>query len=400
MKRFGLALILVLLACAPKADRAALRRQPLSPAPASGWARLPLDREAQRAFPQLWLGDASGQPVPFLVERDGLWEPRELEPAHLALGRNPKGEPTADFSLKLPDGWQDREREHLRLQLDLEGQAPWVARVEVERSAEGRAPVSLEAPVAEHLYDLGGAERRSEIRVPWDLPRMRLTLKATQGVAPRIRGLRILAATEPSARAEDEAVSPRWERKGELIRLSLEGPERIVGAELKLRPPLAPIRPAFSLPARDGAPGRPLASVSMLWNLPALDSRAERVALDPVLSDALELRLPSGADLESIRLLVRREVLIFPAEAGRAYFLHQGGQLRQAPGQLGALPASSRGLYQQAPLRLGPAEADPQGISLEAEPGEGLRRYLPWVTGLLVLGLGLVALRMLRGERG
>ena len=63
----------LLLACAPKEDRSGLARKPVSRPAASGWARLPLDAEAQRAYPDLWLGDAEGVPVPFEASASGMF---------------------------------------------------------------------------------------------------------------------------------------------------------------------------------------------------------------------------------------------------------------------------------------------------------------------------------------
>jgi len=394
-----LCLPLLLLACTPRQNPAPLLRQPLQVATTNGWHRVVLDREAQRAFPKIWLGDASGSSVPYVVERDGLWEPRELSLSRLALGRDPQGNPTAEFGLKLPEGWQGREREQLRLKLDLEGAAPWVCEVALERRVEGQPSVSLERQIPEHLYDLGQAGHRDTLTVPWDLPLMRLTLRATQGKAPKILGLRVTAATEPQARAEDLALSPRQRvAKDGAWDLHLDAPERIVGAEIRLKAPVAPLAPAFSLPERPEEPERHLASTGLLWNLPALSTRSERVALDPISTDCLRLRLPEGAAVESLRLLVRREVLLFPAESGQRYFLHHGGGVKPAPGQLSALPTSSRELFQRAPLGLGTAEADPQGLALASEPLEPLRRGLPAIAALGVLLLGFLGWRLLRSE--
>lgn len=394
-----LLLPLLLLGCTPKSSPAPLLRQPLQTAAASGWHRVVLDREAQQAFPKLWLGDASGGSVPYLVERDGLWEPRELELSRLALGRDPQGNPTAEFGLKLPEGWQGREREQLRLKLELEGKAPWVCEVSLDRRIEGQQSVSLERVIPEHLYDLGQAGRRDSLSVPWDLPLMRLTLKATQGKAPKILGLRVTAATEPQARAEDLALVPRQSvAKDGALDLHLDAPERIVGAEIRLKAPVAPLAPAFSLPEGPNAPERHLVSTGLLWNLPALSTRSERVALDPVNTAHLRLRLPEGAAVESLRLLIRREVLLFPAEAGQRYFLHHGGGVKPAPGQLSALPTSSRELYERAPLGLGAPEPDSQGLPLPSEPLEPLRRGLPAIAAVAVLLLGFLGWRLLRSE--
>ena len=113
---------------------------------------------------------------------------------------------------------------------------------------------------------------------------------------------------------------------------------------------LAPVLARIRVPLRDPRQADPdlnagwLPVQGLVWNLPALHSQATRLSLEPVVTDRLELALPEGAQLARMKLLVRRKVLIFPAEAGRPYFLHTGGRSRPAPGQLEALPASSRAL--------------------------------------------------------
>jgi len=401
--------LLLLAACAPgtREDREALRRKPITPSPISGWARLPLDREAQKAFPGTWLGDAQGASVPFLVERDGLWQPRELELEKLALGKDSQGMPTVEFVLKFPQGWQVREREHLRLQLDLEGTAPWVCRVEVERRQEGGKAITFQRELPLHLFDLGDAGRNTAFSVPWDFKIYRVTLHPSQGAAPRIKGLKVTATTEPSARHEDEAVTPQMTPVGSREwQLKLEAPDRIIGADLALTPPVAPVSPEFTLPAAAPEPGqreatasyeRHVGSAGLLWNLPALETVSTRVSLDPLTTDRLNLRLPEGARPESVRLLVRRDVLLFPAEAGKAYFLHWGGQVKQAPGNLSALPDSSRALYQREALKLGGSEVDPEGVPRKVELPDRTLPWLPWVTGLAVAALAFAAWRLLKG---
>jgi hypothetical protein len=403
MRRLAaLSLSALLLACAsgPRED---LHRKPIARAVTGGWARLVLDREAQKAFPGIWLGDDQGSSVPYLVERDGLWQPRRLELERLVLGADAKGRPTAEFSLKFPEGWQVREREQLRLELELDGAAPWVCRAEVERRMEGSAPITLQRDQPLHVFDLGEAGRRAAFSVPWDSRIYRITLTAVQGAAPRIKGLAVTATTEPSARPEDEAITPRLEAAGDGIwRLSLEAPDRIIGAEVLLKPPVAPLAPDFAIPSvpkpsPDSESGeRSIGHSGLLWNLPALGTSATRIALDPVTTDRLLLRLPEGARPESVRLLVRRDALLFPAEAGRAYSLHLGGLVKTAPGNLAMLPDSSRALYQRQPLALGVSEADPEGVARRIETADRALPWLPWVTGLAVLALGFVAWRLLK----
>jgi hypothetical protein len=409
MKSLAAVSMLLLLACTPgtREDRESLRRKSMARAELGGWARVPLDSETQRAFPELWLGDAQGTSVPFLVERDGLWQPRELELEKLALGKDAQGRPTAEFVLKFPQGWQVREREQLRIKLDLEGTAPWVSRVEVERRQEGGKAITFQREQPLHLYNLGDGGQNSSFSVPWDFKIYRITLHAAQGTPPRIKGLRVTATTEPSARAEDAAVVPRMESVGDNEwKLSLDAPDRIIGAEIALAPPVAPISAEFTVPEepaeasrRERAPAyrRPVSSAGLLWNLPALQTASNRVSLDPVTTDRLHLRLPDGAQIQSVRLLVRRDVLLFPAEAGNSYFLHYGGQPKRAPGNLSALPDSSRALYQRQALKLASAERDPFGIPKKIVLPDRSLPWLPWVTGLAVLALAFAAWRLLRG---
>lgn len=403
--------LLALLACAPSPDRGGLQRRALTPAAASGWARLPLDGPAQRAWPELWLSDAEGVAIPFEVEREGLWQPRALDLEHVLLGRDPAGKATAEFTLRFPEGWQVREREHLRVDLDLEGKAPWVCRVEVQRRLEGGAFLSLERDAPLHVFDLGEAGGRRSFYLPWDARTYRLTLAPTQGEGPRLKGIALTACTRPEELRADEVLTPRLEPKGDGPRavwlLRLEAPERIVGADVVLKPPVAPVLPELRVPAppRGGSPGSgPDATPALLpvqglvWNLPALGSRSTRLAWGPIVTDRLELSLPEGARLDEVKLLVRREVLIFPAEAGRAYYLHTGGLVKHAPGSLGALPASSRTVYATDPLKLGAAGADPNGLPRVVPGAERTRPWLPWAAALVVVLLGFYAFRLLGKE--
>ncbi|HWQ10312.1 MAG TPA: hypothetical protein VN436_14425, partial [Holophaga sp.] len=329
-----------LLACTPREDRSSLARRPVAPAVENGWARLPLDG----ATPQsVWLGDAEGTPIPFEIEREGLWQPRQLELAHLLAGRDAKHQPSAEFTLKFPEGWQVREREHLKVDLHLSGQAPWVCRVDVDRRMQDGAFLSLERDAPLFLYDLGTAGERRSFYIPWDAQTYRVTLVPTQGTAPKLEGLSVTASTRPEELQADETISPRVEQAGEASWiLRLDAPRRIVGADVLLKPPIAPIQPSFHLlPAEQGrtpdpATGTWVSTQGLVWNLPALGSRATRLALGPVLTDGLRLDLPAGARLDTIKLLARREVLLFPAETGRRYFLHAGGRVKQAPGNLAA----------------------------------------------------------------
>lgn len=400
----GFLAMLLLLACGPRpVPRAELLRRAVGPARQSGWARLPLDGAAQRAMPGLWLGDSDGVPVPFEVERDSLWQPRRLDLGRLLLGRDRAGRPGAEFSLRMPEGWRVREREHLTLDLDLQGRPPWVVRVAVERRLEGGAWLRLETTAPVHLYDLGGTGRCVRFSIPWDGQDYRLALDAAQGAAPRIAGVAVTAETLPDAIERSEPLVPgarRGERDGaEVWTLDWRAPERIVAAEVLLKPPAAPVQPSFRVPAAGpDRPERPVEARGLVWNLPALATRSSWIALAPVLTDRLECALPAGARVAGIRLRVRRETLVFPAEAGRLYYLHTGGGTRRAPGSLAALEESSRAVHAREPLVPGPAEPDPQGVPAEAPEGGPRLPWLPWVAGALVLLLAAAGWRLLRQE--
>lgn len=391
-------LLLLSLACA-REDRAALHRRPISPAPASGWARLPLDAESQRQVKGAWIGDAAGRSVPFLEAREGLWESRLLPLADLLPGKDPEGRPTIEFSLKLPEGWQVGEREALRLDLDLEGTAPWVVQVKAERQREGGAFIAYDPLSPLHLYDLSPSGSRRSLDLPWDGQRYRLTLLASQGQAPRIRGISVKAEARPEALeaelALEPALAPEPGQPG-TWRLSLPDADRIVGLDLVLAPPAAPLRPEIRC-REDQNEYRDAYASDLVWNLPALHTRASRIALAPVQAKTLTLTLPEGAAPLSVRLLVRRQTLIFPAEAGQAYALHLGGEAKRAPGSLGALP-SIRALADRAPLSLGAREPDDQGIPHREGADQRARPWMPWLAGLALLVLGWTALRLLRPE--
>lgn len=400
MRRCAAFLLLLGLACA-REDRAALHRRPISPAPASGWARLPLDAPSQRLMKGAWIGDAAGRSVPFLEAREGLWDPRTLPLEHLLTGRDAEGRPTVEFSLKLPEGWQVGERETLRLDLDLEGPAPWVAQVKVEQQREGGAFIAYDPSAPLHLYDLSPSGNRRSLDLPWDGHRYRLTLLASQGAAPRVRGLSVRAETRPEALETELALDglllpepgqPRtW-------RLTLPDTERVVGLDLLLAPPAAPLRPELRMgEGREGERRWPCSD--LVWNLPALSTQARRIAFAPVQARTLAFTLPEGATPQSARLLVRRQTLLFPAEAGQAYALHLGGEAKPVPGSLGALP-SLRSLAAAAPLTLGPREIDDQGLPHRVGADQRARPWMPWVAGLALLVLGGAAWRLFRQAEG
>lgn len=398
MRHMAFLLLLLGLACA-REDRAALHRRPISPTAASGWARLPLDADAQRQVKGAWLADAAGRSIPFLEVREGLWESRSLPLEHTLTGKDAEGRPTVEFSLKLPEGWRMGERETLKLDLDLDGPAPWVAQVKAERQREGGAFIAYDLPSPLHLYDLSPSGSRRSLDMPWDGQRYRLTLTASQGEAPRIRGLQARAETRPEALEAELALDGTLTlepAKPHTWRLTLPDADRIVGLDLVLVPPAAPLRPEISIGENADDP-RSWPCGDLVWNLPALNTKASRIALPPVQAKTLTLSLPEGATPQSVRILVRRQTLIFPAEAGQAYALHLCGEAKPAPGSLGALP-SIRTLAASAPLSLGAAEPDDQGIPHHEGPDQRARPWMPWIAGLALLVLGVAAWRLFRRE--
>ncbi|HJU82663.1 MAG TPA: hypothetical protein VJ600_00490 [Holophagaceae bacterium] len=395
-------LALLALACA-KEDRSGLMRRGIAAPPQSGWARVKLDGEAQRQWDTLWIGDEGGRPIPFLRERDDLWAPVTLETEPPLMGKDDQGDPTVEFALKLPQGWQLREREHLQIDLDLEGEAPWVAQVRAARRAEDGAFINLEEDAPTFVHDLGHGQRVTSLTLPWDAARYRLNLLTTQGKAPKIRGLRITACTRPVALGADEEIAATLERlppiAGERMNrwsIKLPAPERVIAMDVALKPPVAPVGISVSSGDKQDA-GLPHCLASgILWDLPALGTRSSRLSLWPELAEELVLSLPEAVEPLSVKLFIRREVLLFPAEAGHRYALHYGGGTRRAPGSLEALP-SSRAIYTRQPLALSAAEADPEGQPKVVSASERTKPWLPWAASVVVLALAFVAFKLLKG---
>jgi len=328
-------------------------------------------------------------------DRSGL--PRPLACSQLLLGRDGQGRPTAEFTLKGPEGWPGA-RERLQLQFQCKAAAPWAARVEIQRRLPGSGYLTLEQEPPAVLYDFGPSGRRLDLDIRWEAPGYRITLDPVQG-APQLLGVAVQASPAPAATQDSLRLEPRREAlgaDGRRWRLHLAAPDRVVGLEVDLEPPVAPCAPRVGLPGTGAAEGPALAATGLLWNLPALGAVATQVSLAPVVTGALDLGLPEGVRLAGVKVLVRREVLLFPAEAGRAYFLHAGGRVKAAPGSLEALPGSPEAFLDLAPLALGPPGPDPQGLGLLETAEDRSRVWLPWAAGLAVLVLGLAALRIFR----
>jgi hypothetical protein len=358
-----------------------------------------MDAASQRQIKGAWIGDPAGRSIPFQEAREGLWESRSLPIEHLLTGKNAQGQPTVEFSLKLPDGWQVGERETLHLDLELDGRAPWVAQVKAERQREAGGFIAYDPVSPLHLYDLAPSGTRNSLNLPWDGQRYRLTLLTSQGDAPHIRGVSVRAETRPEALetelALDGTLVPEL-TKPRTWRLTLPETQRIVGLDLLLAPPVAPLRPEIQVGEATTESFGWICS-DLVWNLPALDTKATRIALAPIEAKTLTVTLPEGATPQSLRILVRRQTLLFPAEAGLTYRLHLGGEAKPAPGSLGALP-SIRTLASAAPLTLGPSEPDDQGLPHHESADRRATPWMPWIAGLALLVLGGVAWRLLKND--
>jgi hypothetical protein len=401
----ALALLSILFSggCRFAEDGQPLVRQPLLPKTESGWTRLKLDPAAQLQAGEPWIGDEAGKPVAAIRNRPGLWGPRQLDIERLLLGMDSEGRYSAEFTLRLPPSWNLRDREHLRIELALQGKAPWVCRVDVARRLEepGLLGLPRESPLL--LQDLDGKAAMTSILVPWDSREYRVVLQALAGTAPTIRSVKVTAVTEPAAMEPDKVVTPaelqceiqapapeRW-------RIRLAAVERVVGLQVQLRAPAAPVRPVVLLPAADpAAPPRNLQSQDLAWNLPSRGGRGSQILLEPVLTDRLLLALPAGARLEAVKVLVRNDELLFPVQAGRPYWLHLGGKAKPA-GPPGELPPS-RLIFGRDPIRMGPAEPDPQALPrIIRGLGKGTLR-LAALGGAALLALVAAALLFRRRE--
>ena len=120
------------------------------------------------------------------------------------------------------------------------------------------------------------------------------------------------------------------------------------GLDLLLAPPAAPLAPEVRLGSVGGSVDgdgpeleRAWACPDLVWNLPALGTRSTRLALAPRLTKTILLGLPEGATPQHLRVLVRRQTLLLPVEAGQAYALHLGGEAKAAPGKASRLHATA-----------------------------------------------------------
>lgn len=379
-------------------------RRALAPAASSGWARVIVEDDGAEG---IWIGDAEGRSVPFLWEADAKWSTLPLTVIHPIWGKDAKGHPTGAFSLKAPEGFSRGDREQVKLEFSLQASAsPWMVAVKVERRGDGGTFIALD-DTPRFLYDLGPDRRATSLTIPWDADDYRITLVPAQGTTPKLMGVDASACTLASELKADEQMALVFQPavKGDGFKdfdhADLGAPRHLIGLEVVLRPPAAPVSiSARSLyPDRDGAIHEPFyLGESELWNLPALGTRHTRIAVDRA-TQFVHLDLPTGVQLESATALIRHRRLFFPAEAGTPYFLHENGLENKAPGSLGELPASSRAFYANAPLALGAVEPDPQAVLPTPDAAAKVRRWLPWGAGLLVLLLGFWGLRLFNGPQ-
>ncbi|GEM_PF-456597 len=386
-------------------DHSMLARRELGVVSASGWARVKIPPEVSQQRDSLWLSDENGTPVPFVEEREGLWRPQRLGVIDLLLGIDDQGRPTAEFGLKSPEGWKIRDREHLELALSVIATGPWVARVDVAQQRHDGVFVTSQASAPMFVYELGNQARDLDVVLPWDADRYRVTLSPTQGPVPKITAIAVTASTVPEALEPDARIGPITlrtlattnDRGRQGYELELPGPDRVVAFDLTLRAPVAPVVAGVRRPSHDPQ-RRPVELGSgLLWNLPALQHQSERITIAPTFGQHFELSLPEGVVLTAAHALVHREALLFPAEAEARYYIHTGGRVVTAPGDLATLPVS-RLVYERSPVTLGDPEPDPHGRPHVLDAGQRTRPWLPYVIGVLVVVLGVVAFSLLRAS--
>ncbi len=380
-------------------------RRAIAPPAVNGWARVVVDEDGADG---IWIGDAQGRSVPFLWETDATWSALPLTLGHPVWGQDAKGRATGAFTLHPPEGFSRGDREQVKLECALQASAsPWMVAVKVERRGDGGAFIALD-DTPRFLYDLGPDRRATAITIPWDADDYRLTLIPTQGPAPKLLGVEASACTLPSELKADERVNllfppaTKDEAFRNLRHADLPRPSKLVGLEVTLQPPVAPVVVhAVSLqPSQTGGDFEPRVHGSAeIWNLPALGTLRTLVPMDGPVLMRVHLDLPDGVAIQSASALIRHRRLFFPAEAGAAYFLHSGALEKKAPGSLAALPASSRAFYEGKPLALGPAEPDPQALQAAPDAAAKVRRWLPWGAGVLVVLLGFWGLRLFKGPQ-
>ena len=136
MKISYLACALVLVGCEPQLVGELVARPVVRGENSVGWQRVELDGVAHRERDSLWLGDGQGRSVPFLFETGEVWRPKQLEVVDPLAGKNESNQPTFEFGVGVPQGWQVGEREQLRVDFELGYVGTFVADVVVERKRD------------------------------------------------------------------------------------------------------------------------------------------------------------------------------------------------------------------------------------------------------------------------
>ncbi len=389
----------LLLAAGLLPAQPAIQRRPLSPPTRSGWARFTLDAGAQRQRAGLWISDGEGRPVPFQEMRQGTRSRTPGPIPELRLGRDAGGRPSAAFTLPaFPEGTPE-----LRLRVEAQDR-PWIARVKLERAGPGGAWLLWDPRPRPHVWQFLGEEEHLTVPLPAEPGPWRLTLVPVVGRAPRWTGLSFDPTRGSWDLAKEERVTGTLSAEGNgQWRLGLPSGEDVRALDLRLRPPAGALHAELAVPrppfeGRPQAP-RPLGHQGALWALPAFESEGTRLELrEPFEGGDLLIRLPEGAEPLAVEALCARATLAFPAERGRAYYLHLGGAAKSAPGSLAALAGGFDPLRAEA-LALGPPESDPHGhLARKPEPTawERLKGAWPWLVGALTLLLLAAGLRLMK----
>lgn len=391
-------------------------RRPISSGGASGWRQVQLDAAAQNAIAGTWIADEEGRPVPFLRERDLPARSIELVIQGLQGGRDASGHVLVEFSVAGKAGETIVTRPESRLlgygalgfrevwptmvfAFEIEAATPWVAEAEIARRLPSGEWGTRDERV--QLYDFGGGFRRVEFSVPRESAAWRVRLKGIQG---EIRTVRHVAARVPAAATatrEFKSALLGVSRRQEGWTLTLaDGPRRVHGVELKLKGVVAPVRAEVLALDDDDPHGRETlvhGGSAQIWRMPGLNSSEGEVRFaTPLVSERFRVLVPEGVELdETATALVREESLWFVAEQGHDYFVHFASERKPAAGNLADLPAR---LGEPPPTVsfLGPVQADPFGRPVREDVSVVGKRWLPWVVGVAVALLAVVALRMLR----